>query len=71
MPSRSSGSGRETLPVVWEWSAGLLGVSGRPHEGPEVVRWPSRRVWTPSRRSGSGLEALPEVRMLLGGHLGG
>ena len=39
-----SGSGRETLPVVWNWSGDTFG-------GPNLVG-------TPSRMSGSGRENL-------------
>ena len=45
---RISGSGREALPDVWEWSEGpheCLGVVGRP-----------------SRMSGSGQEALSDIQ---------
>ena len=48
-----SGSGREALPDVLEWSGGLPGSL--------------RVVGMPSRMSGSGREALPEVRQLSGG----
>ena len=52
-PSRMSGSGREALPDVREWSGGppgCLGVVGRT-----------------SRMSGSSREVLPDVREWLGG----
>ena len=57
-PFRMSGSGRDTLPDVWEWSGdppGYLGVVGRPAGCPGVVE----RL---SRMSGSGLETLVYVR---------
>ena len=46
-PSRLSGSDRETLPDVQEWSGDPPGCSG-------VVGWPTRM-------SGSGRETLPDV----------
>ena len=49
-PSQMSGSGRETLPDVREWSGGPL-------ECPGVVR-------SSSRMAGSGQEALLDVREL-------
>ena len=52
-----SGSGRETLHDVGEWS-------GRPPECPGLVGSPSRSpgvVGRPSRMSGSSREALPDV----------
>ena len=48
-----SGSGREALPDVQEWSGGFP-------ESPKVIG----RI---SRMSGSGREALPDVQELLGG----
>ena len=43
-----SGSGRDGIPNVREWSGGPLGCPGV--------------VWRPSRLSGSGRETLPDVR---------
>ena len=50
-----SGSGREALPDVQEWSGGPNGCSG-------VVGRPSRLVGMPFRMSGSGREALLNVQ---------
>ena len=52
-PFWMSGSGRETLPNVSEWS-------GVPPGCPVVVSWPS---WM----SGSGQQSLPDVRQWMGG----
>ena len=60
--SQMSGSGRETLPDVWEWSGGPSGC-------PRVVGGPPRYpgvVGKPFRMSGSGQEALPDIREWLG-----
>ena len=46
-PSQMTGSGRESLPDVWEWSRGPLGCPG-------VVRRLSRMSGGPSRMFGSG-----------------
>ena len=53
-PSRMSGSGRDTLSDVREWSVGPPGC-------PEVVGWPSRMCERPSRLSGSVRKAFPDV----------
>ena len=65
-PSRRSGSGREALKIIWEWSGTLPDVrdwSGFPPGCPGVVG-------KPYRRSGSGREALPDVREWSGGPTG-
>ena len=57
-PSRMSGSGREAVPDVREWSKDYL-------ECLRVVKRPtqmSKSGRRPSRMSGSVLEALPDVR---------
>ena len=57
-PSRMSGSGRDALPDVWEWS-------GCPPGCPGVVEMPLRMsgmARRPSRMSESGLEAVPDVQ---------
>ena len=53
-----SGSGRESLSDVREWSGG-------PPRCPEVVRRPSRMSAGPSRMSKSGQEAHPDVQEAL------
>ena len=61
-----SGSGREALKNIWEWSGTLPDVrdwSGFPPGCPGVVG-------KPYRRSGSGREALPDVREWSGGPTG-
>ena len=53
-----SGSGREALSDVWEWSGGPRGFAGvveRPPGCPGVIG-------TPFRMSRSGREALPNVQ---------
>ena len=65
MPSRMSGSGRETHPNVREWSRNPPGCSGGLLECPgEVGRTAGcpRVVKRLSRMSGSGQEALSDVR---------
>ena len=54
-PSRMSGSGREALSHVQEWSGGPSGSSG-------VVGRPSRMCGRPSRLTGSGRVFLSDVR---------
>ena len=64
-----SGSGREVLPDVQEWSRILPDVrecSGGPPVCPVVVGRSSRMSESgrePSQMSGSGQDALPDVRM--------
>ena len=53
-PFRKSGSGREDLPDIWDWSRGPL-------ECPVVVV-------SLFRMSGSGRENLPDVSEWSGGH---
>ena len=50
-----SGSGREALPNVREWSGG-------PPRCPGVVVKPSRMSGRPVRMSGSGREAIPDAQ---------
>ena len=60
-----SGSGREALPVVREWSGDLSECPGCPPGYPGAVGRPSQifgRGRRPSLMSGSGREALPDVR---------
>ena len=57
-PSRSTGSGRGTLPEVRKWFGDLP-------EGPKVVEGPSWKFGSDggvSRRSGSGRGTFPVVR---------
>ena len=57
-PSQRSGSAREALPDVQEWSEG-------PPGGPEVLERPSRRSRSGRKAcwsSGSSREALPEIQ---------
>ena len=53
-----SGSGRETLPDIREWSS-------NPPECPKVVEKSSRMFGRPSRMSGSVRKDLPNVREAL------
>ena len=63
-PVWMSGSGRETLSDVQEWSGGppgCPGVVGRPSQRPGGPSGCPGVVERPSRLSGSGRETLPNV----------
>ena len=65
-----SGSSREALRNVREWSVALQNVrewSGDPPGYLGVVGRPSRMFGRPSRMSGSCREAIPDVRKMSGG----
>ena len=55
MSTQMSGSGREALPDVWDWSGG-------PPVCPVVLRWHSRMSW-------SGREVHPDLWEWAGGPL--
>ena len=60
-----SRSGRETLPVVWEWWESLPDVQGAVGRPSQVSLRGGRPFWMcgkPSWLPGSGRESIPDVR---------